>query len=234
MLFVVLSIIAGIGLLISIVWVLHKYQQKENAESVDRTAPLPPLELRESGDDELTCPEEILGLANTNATAPMPSAKPQSSSIAPAHEQGLDNSKSAQADDDFAVALASCRSALPQIGAFRQSCLILRAQIRALKKTKQDTTVVLEQLYHLAAMAEFFHPKASKSKALSPNASKKIAYDEFAQLSTPYNDLGYEHLNLLTKTDIKWMTQVWGEPSQHARMCELHPQMWYQLQNASK
>ena len=62
MLFVGLSLIAGIGLLILIVWVLHRYQQKENEESVDRRVPLPPIELRETHDEELTDPEDILVL----------------------------------------------------------------------------------------------------------------------------------------------------------------------------
>jgi len=120
------------------------------------------------------------------------------------------------------------------MGAFKQSSLILRAQIRAVKKAKQDSDAALEQLYSLAALANFFHAKDAQSKPLNPKACKQIDYNAFAELATPYQQLGYEHLSLLSKTDIKWMTQAWGEPAQHAQMRQLHTNEWENLQTSLK
>ncbi len=244
MLFVGLSIIAGIGLLILIIWALHKYQQKENVETVDRTVPLPPLELRESDEDDLSDPEEILGLNPSSvqeskipaSEQPSPSTTVQASdpTATAALDQWLEVSKEQQAVGDFTAALSTCSAALPQMGAFKQSCLILRAQIRTLKKAQQDSNAALEQLHHLAALASFFHSKATGVKPLSPSASKKVDYSEFAHMNTPYNDLGYEQLPLLSKTDIKWMIQAWGEPNTHTHMRQLHARQWQQLLSTLK
>lgn len=241
MLFVGLSLIAGIGLLILIVWVLHRYQQKENEESVDRRVPLPPIELRETQDEELTDPEDILGLTPTDkakpTTAPaitpaLDEQEPTPPSQAPDH--WLELSRSQQANGDYAGALASCHAALPQMGAFRQSCLVLRAQIREQNKAKEDIAPSLGQLYQLIALADFFHGKIAGSKPLTVNASKRVAFEPFATLTSPYAELGYEHLSLLTKTDIKWLTQTWGEPKQHRHMRELHQNRWDTLQDSLK
>ena len=242
MLFVGFSIIAGIGLLIAIVWVLHKYQQKENVESVDRTLPLPPLELRQSTEDELTDPEEILGLASAKTPNPEPQsiAEPAPVAKAPtttpnsASDQWLASSKAQQAAGDFEQALATCHAALPQMGAFKQSALVLRAQIRAMNKAKQDSSQALQHLYDLAAMADFFHAKTAHSKPLTPNQCKKINYNDYSELRAGYQDLGYEHLTLLTKTDSKWLTQAWGEPMAHSHMHTIHPKAWDRLQKSLK
>lgn len=241
MLFVGLSVIAGIALLILIVWVLHRYQQKENEESVDRRVPLPPIELRESNDEELTGPEDILGLAPTDKAEPTltPVVTPTTvekdfASPAQASDQWLELSRTQQASGDYTGALASCHAALPQMGAFRQSCLVLRAQIRDQKKAKKEISPSLEQLYQLVALADFFHGKTENSKPLSVSASKRVAFESFVALESPYADLGYEHLNLLTKTDIKWLTQTWGEPKQHRHMRELHQNRWDTLQDSLK
>ena len=239
MLYVGLSIIAGIGLLILIVWMLHKNQQKENAETVDRTLPLPPLELRETHQGDFSDPEEILGLnkstdastttksqASIDASEPTADITPPPS---PANDQWLELSKAQQAEGDFAQALSTCSKALPQLGAFKQCLLILRAQIRTLKKAQQADDAALALLYQHGAMASFFHHKGPGQKPLSPSACKKIDYSKFAHLRTPYQELGYEHLSLLTKTDIKWLTQAWGEPNAHTPIRELHAEQWQTL-----
>ena len=120
------------------------------------------------------------------------------------------------------------------MGAFRQSCLVLRAQIREQNKAKEDIAPSLEQLYQLIALADFFHGKIAGGKPLTVNASKRVAFEPFATLTSPYAELGYEHLSLLTKTDIKWFTQTWGEPKQHRHMRELHQNRWDTLQDSLK
>lgn len=45
-------------------------------------------------------------------------------------------------------------------------------------------------------------------------------------LSFTYKELGYTQLELLNTTDIKWMTEAWGEPSAHTTLHEIHLDVW--------
>ena len=222
MILIGLSILAAIGLLVLIVWALHRNQRIENQESVDRNLPLPPIELKQSDANELSDVEDMLGIE------PEPSPAPRPAPVA-SPDQWLVRSRECASQGDFETALQLCESALPQMGAFRQSCVVLRAQIRELKKKRQSHSHALEQLYQLAAQADFFHGKTPNTEALPPSAVKQIDYTVWKTLSSPYAVLGYKHVSLLTKTDAKWLVQEWGEPESHGYMRELHLAQWNTL-----
>lgn len=226
-----LSILAAIGLLVLIVWALHRNQRIENQESVDRNLPLPPIELKQSDANALSDVEDMLGIEPASPVSrPAPSTmkvEPTDAVVSP--DQWLVRSRECVAQGDFEDALQLCESALPQMGAFRQSCVALRAQIRELKKKQQPYTDALEQLYQLASQADFFHGKTPNTKALPPSAVKQIDYAAWKALSSPYAVLGYKHVSLLTKTDAKWLVQEWGEPESHGYMRELHLAQWNTL-----
>jgi len=227
-----LSILAAIGLLVLIVWALHRNQHRKNEESVDRNLPLPPIELKQAAVTEMSDIEEMLGIEPESSPAPRPapSVEPAELANAPASpDQWLVRSRECLAQGDFEAALELCNSALPQMGAFRQSCVVLRAQIRDLKKKRQSYTGALEQLYLLAAQADFFHGKTPNTKTLPANTIKQIDYSAWKSLSSPYAVLGFEHVSLLTKTDAKWLVQQWGEPDSHSFMRELHLAQWDSL-----
>lgn len=227
-----LSILAAIALLVLIVWALHRNQRIENQESVDRNLPLPPIELKQSDANGLSDVEDMLGIGPESSSAPRPApviTKVGLGDAVASPDQWLVRSRECAAQGDFEAALQFCTSALPQMGAFRQSCVVLRAQIRELKKTQQAYTDVLEQLYRLASQADFFHGKTPNTKALPPSAVKQIDYAAWKALSSPYAVLGYEHVSLLTKTDVKWLVQQWGEPESHGYMRELHLAQWNTL-----
>ena len=249
-------IFLAIALLILIVWALHRNQQQHNAESADRNVPLPPLELRESEDvsaeDILGIePEDLLSSQATPATpatpataargastsefpgkpavaSPSPSTTPASVSAA---ENWLEESKALQQQERFDAALAVCVPALPQMGAFRQACQILRARIRAERKARKSSEESLGTLYHYAALADFFHARGAAGKPLSPAALKRVNFHDWQTLENPYQMLGYEQLALLTKTDIKALQELWGEPQAHTHMRALHPHAWQSLQS---
>lgn len=229
-----LSILAAIGLLVLIVWALHRNQRRKNEESVDRNLPLPPLELKESAVSGMADIDEMFGVAQPAASSvSTPNAQPSAPTVnTESSEQWLANSRELLAIGKFEKALAQCHSALPQMGAFRQSCVVLRAQIRELKKKRQPFSGALEQLYQLAALAAFFHGKTPNTMALPSSAIKQIDYEAWQALRSPYAVLGFEHINLLTKTDAKWLVQEWGEPENHSFMRELHLAQWNDLRNS--
>lgn len=228
MILIGLSILAAIGLLALIVWALHRNQRIENQESVDRNLPLPPIELKQSDANELSDVEDMLGIEPAPRPAPVTTTVELSETI-PSPDQWLVRSREYAAQGDFESALQQCQSALPQMGAFRQSCVVLRAQIRELKKQQQSYTNALEQLYRFASQADFFHGKTANTNALPPSAVKQIDYAAWKSLSSPYAVLGYEHVSLLTKTDAKWLVKEWGEPESHGFMRELHLAQWNTL-----
>ena len=223
-------IILAIALLIAIVWALHRNQQQHNEESVDRNAPLPPLELR---DNEQVSAEDILGI-ETGAPVPARQANPVPAAAAAQPgaltENWLETSRSLLQDEAFEAAIAACEPALPPMGAFRQICQILRARMRAQRKAGKAFEETLATLYHYAALADFFHARGSAGKPLSSAALKHINFAQWKDLDAPYPDLGYENLALLSKTDIKALQELWGEPQGHAHLRELHMARWQSLQ----
>lgn len=227
-----LSILAAIGLLALIVWALHRNQRRVNEENVDRNLPLPPLELSQSEVTQMSAFDDILGIPETAPPRPISPIQQKVATAAQASDQWLANSRTFLAHGEFDTALGECQSALPQMGAFRQSCVVLRAQIRDLKKQRLAYASSLEQLYQLAALADFFHGKAGNTKALSPSAIKQIDYALWRTLSSPYAALGFVHFSLLTKTDAKWLVQEWGVPDRHSSMRELHLAQWNKLRNS--
>jgi len=229
-----LSILAAIGLLALIVWALHRNQRRENEENVDRNLPLPPIELNETDVTEMSDPEDILGISETSKAPRSTRAAQQAVPISPIEfpDQWLAASRELLAKGEFDKALQQCLSALPQMGAFRQSCVVLRAQIRELKKKRQSHAGALQQLYQFAALADFFHGKTPNTKALPSSAIKQIDYVSWKALRSPYAVLGFEHISLLTKTDAKWLVQEWGEPERHSFMRELHLVEWNNLRRS--
>lgn len=229
-----LSILAAIGLMALIVWALHRNQLRENEENVDRNLPLPPLELNQSNVTEMSDLEDVLGIAEKEKPTHSSASAQQAvrASVTTPLDQCLASSREFLARGEFAKALQQCHGALPQLGAFRQSCVVLRAHIRELKKEHQSSIEALEQLYRLAALADFFHGKAPNTKTLPPSAIKQIDFTSWQALDHPYAVLGFEHLSLLTKTDSKWLVQEWGEPDSHSCMRELHPAQWNSLRNS--
>jgi len=174
-----LSILATIGLLALIVWALHRNQQRENEENVDRNLPLPPLQLNDHDVGEIPVAEEILGIApvTSQKTEQAPIARKDTKLTVPeTADTWLSSSREALPRGDFESALQACSSALPQMGAFRQSCVVLRAQIRELKKQGKSDSRALEQLYQFAAHADFFHGKVADTKTLPTSAIKQVNY----------------------------------------------------------
>ena len=225
-----ISVIAGLALLVLIVWMLHRNQQVRNAESVDRTLPLPPLELRDS--EAVVSAEDILGLSPVPAparNAPVAASKDPLSPAALTTDHWLDTSKQRLQEGQFASAYAAASSAFPQMRAFRQACRVQRAEIKSRKKQRTSAEPALQTLYRTAALADYFHGRTTAGGPLSPGALKKVTAADWKSLECPYDTLGVDRLSLLTKTDVRDLQQAWGIPNAHAHMRDLFPEKWQAL-----
>lgn len=119
---------------------------------------------------------------------------------------------------------------LPWPLGFKESVLALRAIIRDKKKADVDYESDLLSLYHLAAW-ESFCPKQCES--IDEPAFKvfdQIPGGVVADLEIDYQQLGYEQLKLVTKTDAKMLVSLYGEPNQHSTLNQLYAEVWQQAE----
>lgn len=119
---------------------------------------------------------------------------------------------------------------LPWPIGFKESVLALRAIIRDKSKANLDYKSDLLSLYHLAAW-ESFCPKQCES--LDDPAFKvfeQIPGGLVAGLPVDYQQLGYQQLKLVTKTDAKMLVELYGEPKQHSTLNQLYTEVWQQAQ----
>lgn len=240
---IILIIVAVI--LAAMVYVLHRYQQSEKAESADRANPLPPLERSlvenvnsDEDDDEefhLTPPNQRsparTGVQNVKSAKSSASVSPNPVAKIPDKNWQI-ACKNLRDNHQYDEALELCKSNFPQLNAFKQACLIIRAKIRSDRaKGNVNLESNLMQLHRLAASAAFFHEKNAQLPALLSSAHlKHVANIPWESIVTDYPLVGYEHLSLLTATDQKMLIAAFGEPQAHAHMRELNDQIWRGLQ----
>jgi hypothetical protein len=104
---------------------------------------------------------------------------------------------------------------LPLPAAFREAAIALRAIITQNRKQNADYKTALNDLYHLAAIWSFCILYATRLKQPGFNVLASVPFSEFERMSLTWETLGYEKLELLTKSDCKLMVEVWGEPQAH-------------------
>ena len=116
---------------------------------------------------------------------------------------------------------------LPLPGAFREAAIAIRAMIRAKGKEGEPAGVLLEELYRLAALADLLlETPQVEGVGSSFNIAEAVGQSFWISVDTPYEEVGYEELSLLNKTDIRWIREAWGEPSRHQKAHEFHSAFW--------
>jgi len=114
---------------------------------------------------------------------------------------------------DSATRLRDAMAGLPKITSFQDAAIASRAMIRARHESGEDPTRELALLYWLAAVNSYPESDEERREVLGGEG----LYD----LSFTYDKLGFERLDLLTKTDTTWLLDNAGEPSAHVTLKEL-------------
>ena len=127
-------------------------------------------------------------------------------------------------------------SNLPLPAAFREAALATRTLIRQFRQEHRPYDDMLAFFYWLAAVYSFPLAYSEKLKEPGYNILETIPGKKVISLPFSYLQLGYEKLDLLNKTDIKWLMESWGEPNAHTTMNALHRSLWdeYELKLLSK
>jgi len=115
---------------------------------------------------------------------------------------------------------------LPFPAAFREAAVAIRALIKEKRKNKEDFEEELTLLYWLAAVRSFIVDYAPKLEEPGFNVIASIPVKRIKSLSFTYSELGYKKLELLNKTDCKWLIETWGEPQNHSTLNDLHKNVW--------
>ena len=123
---------------------------------------------------------------------------------------------------------------LPLPAAFKNAAVATRALIREKRKTKENYEKELWLLYWLAAINSFPIPYSTVLEEPGYNVLQSIPGKKIASLSFTYQELGFDKLELLNKTDVKWLIELWGEPASHGILHELHIDIWKHYENKLK
>lgn len=119
---------------------------------------------------------------------------------------------------------------LPLPAAFREAAIALRAKIRSKKKTKTSFETELDKLYQLAAIESFSVPYSQNLQMPGYNVMEFTPAEVIKNLPFSYTDLGFEKLELLTKTDKKLLADCWGKPKKHSTLHKLHYDVWLKFE----
>lgn len=123
---------------------------------------------------------------------------------------------------------------LPLPAAFREAAIATRAAVRERIKKNEDFADELAVLYWLAAMESFGIPYSEYLRQPGFNVLQSIPCDVIKSLPFSYSRLGYKHLGLLNKSDIKWCVAHWGEPLNHTTLNKLCAETWRKFEVEEK
>lgn len=115
---------------------------------------------------------------------------------------------------------------LPLPAAFREACIAARMLVRELGTDTNEGREMLNMLYWLAAVESFMLDYATVLKQPGFNVMESIPGSVIKELPFTFQQLGYNRLRLLNKTDKKWLVEAFGEPSTHRTLNDLHRAVW--------
>lgn len=226
-----LSILLALALLGLTVYALHRYQTMEFELNVERSAPLPPL--RENIGNPLSAKNP-----ETGATKPAPQSpvskpvttkavkKQPKSAPSPSVKSWQDSVAKLKTAGKYQEAVELCEQQMPLWSAYNQLCMLIRAEIKEPGREVTDHYQLVAKLYSTAAIAEFLHDKSEDSEKLTNQQLRKLDLGAIAALEFPYSEIGYAHLRLIRKSDIKHMVELWGRPANHRVPREHHAAWW--------
>jgi hypothetical protein len=213
---VFLSLLLALALVAGIVFMLRQYQARAIEENADRHTPLPPI-------DDNTREQALLDNEALAQEQPLTSGPATSVPASPPKDwQKLCQKLKAEGRLDDALVLVS--KVYPQWSAYEQQAVIIRMLIRERKKHGGDIKPLAKALYRTAAQASCLHDRYEGTPA--PGSPAKLAKlmprKTLETLDMPYQQIGYEHLRLLTKSDRRMLADMWGEPATHVSARVFH------------
>lgn len=194
-----LFILIAVALVYALIRYLHAGQIRNSRAIADQSTPLPPLEDTESADTPVA--------ATTLTVAP---------EITPGTTASWrDEVKTLRDAGRFQEALTLCSRQYPKMLAFRQTMITLRSQLKA-EDVQPDAQ--LQEIYRTAILAGL--AKAARQQAES--GADIIAQLPVLEAPKSYWDqYGYAHLELLSRTDCNILIKHWGEPANHQQINSL-------------
>ncbi len=211
--------------LILTIYLLHKHREKESVASVDRTTPLPPLAHGFGRSFEVGAEEDILGLTSQGVLATVVPSTEQEVPETSLTASWQDLVRELRIRGDYERALEVCIGAYPLMGAFKQSCPLIRAIIKQRKDLGLSVDDELRLLYRTCALAAFFHAKG-EARQLSSRKLRLVDHQIWEAIQFSYAEIGFEYIYLLTDTDIKMFIEAWGPPETHVQVRTFYAGNW--------
>lgn len=99
----------------------------------------------------------------------------------------------------------------------------LRGLIRPRVKAKEPHEELLRGLFGACLMRDFVGSLATDDLTLpdAPEMAEFVHIDELRTVQCDFPTVGYRHLGSLGKTDIKWLVNAFGEPTEHKTIEEV-------------
>lgn len=125
---------------------------------------------------------------------------------------------------DYEERLKNALSEIPLPAAYREAAVALRG----LRRTDSENSErYIKQLYDLAVKNSLSIDYSDFCEYPGYNILETIPEAVISSLEYTYNEMGYEKLSLLTATDIKAVTGLWGEPKSHKTLNEKYHKLWH-------
>jgi DNA polymerase III epsilon subunit family exonuclease len=100
----------------------------------------------------------------------------------------------------------------------------LRALIRERRKAKQPYLELLQALYGACIAADFL--ASLKFEGAQPHhVAQFVDINDLRTIKIEFMVMGYKCVESLSKTDVKWLVETFGEPGEHQSLDSLWPQI---------
>lgn len=118
----------------------------------------------------------------------------------------------------------------------------LRALIRERRKTKQPYDDLLLALYRSCILADFAESLAFEGMPVH-SMTRHVDIGELQGIDIEYSSMGYQCIGALSKTDVKWLVEAFGEPAEHQSFDAVWPHLrrnavsrycWAELRSANQ
>ena len=219
-----LPILFAMALLGLTVYALHRYQTMKVEFNVDRNVPLLPLDIGANSSRPVV---EIKPSSSTQSKPPAAAKPPAQTEPVGATAKSWQGAVTALKNaGNYAEATRLCEQQLPLWGAYNQLCMLIRSEMKATLHDPKAQSLHIARLFKTACIAEFLHDKSRDSDKLLNNQLRELDLSEVSRLDFPYVEIGYAHLRLIRKSDIKHMVELWGRPAHHRTPREYHAAWW--------